>query len=394
MIGIEIPPARKRQVRIVADDLTGAMEALAEFQTADWSTELQMAPERPSAAAVVALSTNSRLEPGSVDLREFIGKDHISSDRTLIKADSAIRGLTIEALGAIKAFAPGKTLVVCPALPSAGRTVDAGVVRIHGVPVHETELALDGRRRTVHSDLPKLLGASSHLDRGQIASSELPDIMLAGGPIVVCDAVDDDDLVKISRAVAYLGPKVVPIGSAGIARSLAAEWKTTRATQPVLVFVSSAHANARDQLGCLARMGAEIITPTLEEMTGDQWPSYGRRVSQAFIESCADVFVLASPIELGSAEEGATIVRRLAELTSELLASRSCQGLALVGGEGAQQVFQRIRVQALLPRRQHGSTPVLAAVGGEHQGLLVCTKPGSAGPDDALVHMTTALATN
>ncbi|HYD82654.1 MAG TPA: four-carbon acid sugar kinase family protein, partial [Opitutus sp.] len=59
------------------------------------------------------------------------------------KIDSTLRGPVAAELSALAAAMPRTRILFAPANPAAGRTVQQGILRVHGVPVAETEFGRD-----------------------------------------------------------------------------------------------------------------------------------------------------------------------------------------------------------------------------------------------------------
>ncbi|OLT00331.1 hypothetical protein BJF90_35685 [Pseudonocardia sp. CNS-004] len=200
------------------------------------------------------------------------------SARIVKKIDSLLRGNLAAEIGVLAAAAP---VVLDPGLPVAGRTVRDGVVQLSGVPLHETDAwrvepgpapssvgaALGSLRTTV-------LGVDAV--RGDTAAALAA--ALDRAPVVICDALTDDDLDAVAAA-ALARPDVVLAGSGGFAAAIGRsepvsgyECSGTRIhSRPsvVLVVVGSAAEIAARQVERLLADGArEIRLPSAGETLG------------------------------------------------------------------------------------------------------------------------------
>src|SRR5207237_2702615 len=83
----------------------------------------------------------------------------------------------------------------------------------------------------------------------------------SSGRVVVVDAATEDDLRRLAGAIALLGSKAVPVGSAGLARHLARTWKDGSPAAPAIVIVTSLQEMARLQATELENDGAFRYEP-------------------------------------------------------------------------------------------------------------------------------------
>ena len=144
MAGVE--ESRAARWAIVADDLTGAMDAGAQLLAAGPVT-VEVSPgaaAAPSAAGAAALVLNTQSRGGGA--AAAAGRVRAACARLrqagrtvwFKKLDSTLRGNVGAELAAIHAaLAPG-TIVCAPALPAQGRTVVAGELRVQGRPLRDT----------------------------------------------------------------------------------------------------------------------------------------------------------------------------------------------------------------------------------------------------------------
>ena len=270
------------EVIIIADDLTGAADCGIAFTEAGLPTVVAFGMEPVSKAArVVAVDTDSRaLSPEAAGERAHgaARRAYGLSPRTVYrKIDSTLRGnVGTEVAATLRAAVEvhGRALViVSPAFPGAGRTVRAGRVRVHGVPLEETEVWLESGRSGPAGPAEMLARAGlkvANVSRGEVRAGALPERDVEA---LVCDAETDEDLARIARAGAALPGEVVWAGSAGLARHLpaalglrAAEPATPAAPWakgPVLALVGSRSSIAREQARHL------LDEPGLEAFTLD-----------------------------------------------------------------------------------------------------------------------------
>ncbi|MCU1396519.1 MAG: hypothetical protein JWM34_4947 [Ilumatobacteraceae bacterium] len=195
---------------IVADDLTGAADSAGAFAAAGRTAVVVLAGGTvPSLAGidadVLSIDTDGRAMSADEAARATAAAVRSGAERTVfVKIDSTMRGhigpTLAAALGA--ASTPAQRIVVCPAFPSLGRAVADGHVHVDGEPL------TDGNVRTA---------------LGELATRNT---------LHIEDATTDADLAAVvARHHDPAAPaSTVWVGSAGLARALAAAGLPTRAS--------------------------------------------------------------------------------------------------------------------------------------------------------------------
>jgi 4-hydroxythreonine-4-phosphate dehydrogenase len=338
-----------RPTIVTADDTTGALETAAACAT-DGRPCLVV----PHGAAVpgapgglVVLDLRSRHLPPDEAASRLRSVVETTPDLRAHKVDSTLRGNWPAEVEAI-AHA-GRTVLMVPAFPAAGRTCAGGVVHVDGIPVHETAFAADQRSPvTTSRPTDRLPGAISAHDLGTVRAA-----LAEGVRIVVADAASDADLDALA-ALAADHPDVVLVGPAAAITSLVAPAQERPVPAPlrprVLVVSASRHPTALVQLTELAALGVTVVRPAADARIDD-----------------AD-----------------GVLSRLADdVHRHLSADASIATLVVVGGDTAAAVIGDAIVTV------EGSLGVGVAVGridlpGRHTLRLV-TKPGGFGAPGTLV---------
>ena len=233
-------------VALVADDLTGALDAAAPFAGSGLRTRVHRSadtvpapgdapsascgPERPEptaarrepAGTVLAVSTSSRhLAPDAARaaVKATARRLRAWSPRLAFKkVDSTLRGpVPAEVAAAMEGFGRRMALV-CPAFPAAGRIVRGGEVFVHGEPLRETEYARDLRTPSPAESLAVLLGRIGTVRELRPEDAHpaalLPDIAIA-------DAQTESDLARLAALVSERATEILAVGSDGLAAGLA-----------------------------------------------------------------------------------------------------------------------------------------------------------------------------
>lgn len=262
-------------LRLLADDLTGALDAAAPFAAARaaiavrWRTEDDAAGELDWPDGDAALSTSSRALPEP----EAVGRVHrlapgLAAGRPAFKKiDSLLRGNTAAEIVAAHRAGGFATTLVAPAFPAQGRLVRAGRLRI---------VAGGGAQDGI--DLTALLAAAG-----------------GGRGITVCDTADDSDLAHLVASYRH-DPAVLWAGSSGLARAFTAAEPTSAVPQAtrVLMVTGSAHPVTRRQIAALAAaQPARVVGDDGRQTASDIAGSVAQRLAagpsavlDASVDSC------------------------------------------------------------------------------------------------------------
>lgn len=346
---------------VVADDLTGAGDASVQFARRGWETLLSLVepPVRPmagpttDASTVIAVTTDCRALDNTAARQRTA--DAVTSlidlgvDRLFLKIDSTMRGsVSGQVGGALDAWRmrhPDARVVLCPAYPRMGRTIESKQLLVKGEPVDRTAIGRDPVTPVLSSDMNVLLPHSAYL--------------------TVPDAATDDDLMAIALSIAAAGPAVVPVGSGGLAEALADVWSS--APRQNHVYLS---------LGQNARILLQIssMNPVSHAQV--------KHLKSAF----PDVVVVSPPEERQDGTTATDVAAKLARRSAHLIAHERFDAIGLIGGDGARATLRELRASGIrIVDSLLEGIPLGVITGGAADGLTVFTKAGGFGAEDALV---------
>jgi 4-hydroxythreonine-4-phosphate dehydrogenase len=180
------------------------------------------------------------------------------------KIDSTLRGnWDAEVMAYVRS---GRRVLMVPSHPAAGRTCSGGIVRVNGVPVHESEHGDDLRSMTRTSRPSTVLS-----DSVEITGSEVRRWVAdpRGPAVAVADATTVGELEMVIDAVASQDPAVMVCGPSAAIRALASRRSPQHGVArsaagcpvlrlPVLVVVGSRHPVSRAQVAALASTNASV----------------------------------------------------------------------------------------------------------------------------------------
>lgn len=236
-------------VALVADDLTGALDAAAPFAGRGFRVKVHRRAEtlpappapvgasspaadaadaRPPAGAseasgtVLVVNTSTRhLAPAAARAAVEAACRRLrawSPAFVFKKIDSTLRGPVADEVAAAMEVFERPAALVCPAFPAAGRTVRGGEVLVHGEPLAATEYTRDLRTPAPAESLGTLFGRLGAV-RGLRPGETLGDRAPAG--VMIADAETESHLAALAALVRAHAQEVLAVGSDGLATGLA-----------------------------------------------------------------------------------------------------------------------------------------------------------------------------
>jgi uncharacterized protein YgbK (DUF1537 family) len=348
-------------VRLIADDLTGALDTAAQFTGR--IGPLPVLLDRRTAAPKTSYALNLSCRDGDTNTAVACTRDSLrcysGADLAFKKIDSLLRGHWAAELAEIVRSGIFRRIVLAPAVPAHGRLTRGGLQM----------LAQSSADPLLIKDI------AAELERHGVSSGGVDCEM------VLPDAESDADLDAIAKRYAN-EPATLWCGAAGLARALAQEPPRVARplNQPHLVIVGSRHPVTLRQVDvfgaarpdCLASMTAE--------------PSFVDRVRTTLETSGCCVVLPALPSDLSETEATERIARGLERLSGRLPA---LGGLTVVGGETFAALCRVLKATRLSVDGEflHG-VPASRMDTGLCSGTSCASKSGAFGePDWLLKHL-------
>lgn len=214
-------------IAIIADDLTGALDAAAPFAMRGVNTKVVVSLERlPDALehwkadlpALISVNTESRhlsAQQAAARVEQVLALlAPLEPTLWFKKVDSTLRGQPVaESLAARASL--GRRLLIAPAVPSQGRTVHDAQIRVHGVPLGASDFASDARSPSPSATLDTLFSVTGE-----------PLLCLGANPALpsqdaVADTVMESDLKHLAEQLWRAPEDWLPVGAAGLTTALA-----------------------------------------------------------------------------------------------------------------------------------------------------------------------------
>jgi uncharacterized protein YgbK (DUF1537 family) len=427
-----MPEKRKTQgppLVVVADDLTGAADTGVQFleifghMTLIHHERVDTLAEERSRHTPVAVYTNSRHLPPH-DASMITGRvagalERTPPGRVYKKVDSCLRGNIGAEVEALMEGLGYEVSFIAPAFPDMGRTTVDGIHRVHGIEVSETELARDPVTPVTDSHIGRLLSKQcrepvSHVQLDVLRSSEeflldqLERMRRSGARHMVFDSEHPADLERIAQAALQVPWRVLPVGSAGLAKASVRKWITNglngsckglHAVQrgPKLWVIGTASAVTFEQVERLLKaIGCGRLSVHAHVLAEAQGYSKRRALAHKLREC-----LLIGDVVLGISKRGGqqtpasqlprdphAVVRGLAEVACRAIMGAPISGVFLCGGDTASAFLECLGCEGLsLQGEALSGVPCGRTIGGDLPGLPLFTKAGAFGEEDTLIRL-------
>ncbi|MBI3989499.1 MAG: four-carbon acid sugar kinase family protein [candidate division NC10 bacterium] len=395
---------------VVADDLTGGCDTGVQFSRKGLKVVVLFSPEGAKETLrnsdILVLDTDSRAIPAEAAYRRTaetcLALKAGGIESLYKKLDSTLRGNVGAELEAAMDALHVRRAVVAPAFPLQGRTFQGGRLLIRGAVPEDPTLR--------ETDLPSLLKAQmrrsiDHLPLDVVRSGpaflkkKMGETWGEGKEVLALDAADQEDLKTIAATLIPLSLDQVVAGSAGLAMELAEVWGLGRVTEDhprlqserVLVIAGSPNPVTASQVGFLSRVpGVKILGLRLSRLFHDEADETTRVAKEAALSISRGYDLVVRPEGLASQEavDVATIIARaLGRVTKAVVEADPTVGLTLTGGETARAACFALGASGIeLVTEVLPGIPAGWLRGGPFEGLLLVTKAGGFGGEDALAY--------
>jgi uncharacterized protein YgbK (DUF1537 family) len=401
---------RRLDVAIVADDLTGALDAAAPFAGRGLETRILLDFEQAAAAVetntrVLSLTSESRhLSPTAADERVWNATRAAlaGAPRILLKKiDSTLRGnIAAEIMAGLRATGLQHALIA-PAVPRHGRIMREGEVFMNGVPLRQTEIGADALSPPPSAPLPQILRAASkdlivHVwTRGAAFALNAE----AGIHAYVADCETEADLDAIAKFVISHCDEVLPVGASGLATAIARQLAQTPSSKllsvihriseqgqnPILFVIGSRTAASAEQAARLCAAGAEELTMSFSAHTRDgDWI-----LDRSINESTPPVALIIRPESsrepnLISASE---VAQTLGRTAADIVRRQQVDAVVMVGGDTAFETFQALGVSEASVAGEIMPGVAIGTMQVDGRSLTFITKAGGFGDANALIEI-------
>ncbi|MBN2556768.1 MAG: four-carbon acid sugar kinase family protein [Anaerolineales bacterium] len=402
-----------QSIAVIADDLTGGLDTGVQFWRTGMQTLMVVSPGGnlpPNLhPPVVVFNTDSRVLP-SDEAYQRVSKtaSALQGRRIYKKIDSTMRGNIGRELDALLDHTSAEMVILTPASPVHGRTVRAGRLYVHGVPLRKSAFAGDPHCPPTDDLVALLQDQSAHrvhhvdLDAIRADAGLCKAQFLAGAGIYLVDAEEEGDLARVAAVASKLHASCIPCGSAGLAAAIPAAYGYDSSLDShafpierygaVLVVAGSRHPATETQIraaetipGC-TRLDMNLFdTETLEGAAPN---------AQAVLDRGEIPLLTAAATDFQPARE-AEVAAEMGNLVAHIFAAVRVEALVLTGGETAFHACRALEIEQLsLLGELLPGIPFSRVLGGTRDGLTVITKAGGFGEPDAIRQILERIHTN
>lgn len=421
---------KMKNMFIIADDLTGAADTGVQFSPHFEDTilisyhRLNRIPEPtlPSVARVLAIYTNSRALTGDAANHRLISVARwlAGEKSTWIykKIDSCVRGNVGSEADALLDELQFEASFITPAFPEMGRTTCDDIHLVHGIPLEQTETSRDPVTPVKESRLSLIVRSQSKYPVGHIGLGilegrqsrlieEIQSQMQDGVRHFVFDATGRIHLDRIANLMLKFEAKILPVGSAGLAGSVAQflplKPAADDAVRPIknecrcLLVCGTASAVTRRQIEYLAAHYVYDLIQLDPMVLADQNRRY--RYAEAMSSARSQLLknhviltIKSQPNQRNTSRQTISlsaadlIVKGLGRFVAGIVADTKPGYLFLSGGDTADAVLRSVQAEGVRIIGEAVAGVVQGVIGGGLlDGLPVATKAGAFGDRDTLV---------
>lgn len=270
---------------VLADDLTGSLEAGAKFARQGIASLVTVDPGEqipvisPNVSVLVIDTETRHASSHDAAHKVFeLARKAAAAGFSLIykKTDSTLRGnIGGELSGLLKAY-PESDLLYVPSYPRMGRTVKDGVLYVYGHPVNTTEFGADALNPVDESSILKLLQSGI---RRPIISITKPILKRTDEKAVyVCDADSEEEVHAFARFFVESSTFKLAAGPAAFLHYLAREMTLPQCpliplpqVRRALIVNGSRNRCSGEQLRYAEKKGFAVIDPALAPANNSNW---------------------------------------------------------------------------------------------------------------------------
>jgi len=408
---------------IVADDLTGANASgvLLKKIGLSVSSLFRLTGATEHKADVLAYSTASRglsSEEAFRRVREAFLQLKSGGEFFNKRIDSTLRGnIGAEIDGALAALGDDFTAIVVPAYPDSGRIVANRTMLVNGMLLTESDAGRDPKMPVASDDVVDLVAQQT---RHEVRHFSLKDLAQDIGSlaaavseaakaarVLVFDAVRNEDVQKIAKAVLQSGCRVLTVDPGPLTMQFVYEMQVKeKREQKVLLVIGSVTATTKRQIAnLLKKRRVFFVDMRVEEFfEKERCEAEIRRVVNKICDAvdAEDVLLLtttplsdeghldlkATAKALGVTPEDVSRILSdtLAQAAGEIL-EKSCklEGVYCSGGDITIALLERLDADGIEVRDEVLPLAVYGRIlGGRLPKLRIVTKGGMIGGDDAI----------
>lgn len=340
------------------------------------------------------------------------------------KIDSTLRGNIGAELDAVYDVYQPDFVIVAPAMPKNGRTMENGVIHCDGIRLEEANVFNVSYEKNIESDITKVMDKQSKYFSKLVTGKDLQkgashikgileECAKNNTTYILIDSYKENDLIKISKYIYETKYNIIWAGSSGLInylpyfsnlKSLKTQYIKENNGRTLFV-IGSLNRVTREQLKKLLNSNyvkkCEVYPLRIIKGGNVKKEEINRVVKQVnkFDESYHTVIytsnskedidealIYGEKYDLNSYEIGVTISKSLGEITSEVIKSnQDFNGLVITGGDTAVNVCEHLNARGLTLIDEISPAIPLGHIDG-NQEYFTITKGGGIGDEDILLN--------
>jgi D-threonate/D-erythronate kinase len=352
---------------VIADDLTGALEAGALYAAAGLKSSVHITRRLPGPGGADAIVLDIETRHTDSDRAAAIMTGVLGEARgqglsyIYVKFDSTLRGPIAAQIQAVFTVWPERSVIFVPAYPRVGRIVRNGLLYVNGTPLAETAFAHDP-----HDPV-----------RSSLVAAKL-NAPLSG--LIMPDVESQTALKRIAADIAARRDSYICAGSAGLLEEL-----------------------IRIDSGVLARSGL-IVNGSLNAVSHDQCQAAKSELDVINLDSDARDREIQERIERSiqthqwavlstspAVSDAQAIVERLACIAAAAISRTTIDSVTVFGGDTGAHLLAKLGVKTIHPIRELLPGIPVSRIEAAGRKLLLATKAGGFGDIDVIRQIRSAL---
>lgn len=381
---------------IIADDLTGALDAAGPFCDRGLRVATIVDPQSLSSKIdlskidVLAVNSDSRHVPVAEVTRRVETITHsINVEQfnfVIKKIDSTLRGNVVAETVCLASSLNRGLAIVAPAFPEQSRTVKKGYVHVAGVKLGETEFAADKLNPAPKESILDLF--SEHPDVSETVLGDLSTDLFVLPECLKVVAYDAEHDIELQRAVDAFHANVegsILVGSSGI---------TSRFAQS-LPSRDVAHEDVSAEsllfvVGSRSERSELQVKGLVERSLGSVARGANGEFGALHLDS-ENVFALVAGEDASEVVSSSVVASRLASTAADVVRSRNFEAVVVTGGDTALALLREMKVSAVEVLRNFVPGIPISRISFAGKQILLLTKAGGFGDLDLFVRIATEL---
>ena len=405
-----------RNLTIISDDLTGAVDSSAFSLTAGADVRVELRSDAPIRAhrpgELIAVNMSSRTIPGeeAEALHRSIGGRIATLPRQIVmkKMDTGFRG---NAAFEIRGLMEGLGSPVCFVIdhsPMRGTFTLYGKQYVDGVILSKSVFAKeDPLKRPVADSIPEILAAQGDCEVGLVdidtvkggdIKAAVEAIASRGVRFIVFDAVTDADTLRILKTLIPSCPGALWAGSSGLAAGLAAclygdPRESVYTVDPTLksaCFTASAYQKVRTQIACAKERGLQEVFLDIERLVRGDKSALDEAVTACLNINKTGSFILSPKVPECIVDAGlpAFILTSMTACAVRICEKAVFDRIVVIGGETSYSILSGLEITRLrvMEKPETGIGTGLIE-DGPYRGKSFSIKGGSIASEQALCEM-------